>query len=83
MHLLASKIPFSQMSFPIEREFALFEGEIPTAMVICDQGMIWHTGQEGPSAEAFRLDGSKDARDRTLPESDICIGDKKCCSTVL
>lgn len=76
MHLLCFSDPFLSDAFP------LIEGEIPTAMAICDQGVIWHRGQEGPSAEAFKLDGSKDARDRTLLGSEICIGVKKCCSVV-
>lgn len=77
MHLLRFSDPFFSDVFP------LIAGENPTAMVICDQGMIWHTGQEGPSAQAFKLDGSKDARDRTLLGTEICRGDKKCCSIAL
>lgn len=77
MHLLYFSNPFFSDVFP------LIEGEIPTPMAICDQGMIRHRGQVGPSAEAFKLDGNKDARDRTLPGSEICLGDKKCCSIVL
>lgn len=35
------------------------------------------------SAEALKLDWSKDARDRAQPGSGICIGDTKCCNIVL
>lgn len=34
-------------------------------MVICNQGVIWHGGEEGPAAEWFKLAGSRNARDST------------------
>lgn len=30
---------------------------------MCDQGMIWHGGQEGPAAESDKVDGNRNARD--------------------
>ena len=36
-------------------------------MVICDQGMFWQGGQEGPDAEGVKVAGSRDARDRRTP----------------
>lgn len=36
-------------------------------MGIYNEGMIWHGGQERPTAEGVKLSGSKNARDRTAP----------------
>lgn len=43
------------------------EGEIQivncSAVVMCDQGMLWHGGQGGPAAGQVTLAGSRNARD--------------------
>ena len=38
-----------------------------SAVAVCHQGMIWHGGQEGLTAEEVKLVGSKNVRERTTP----------------
>lgn len=45
-------------------------------MVICDEGMIWHGGQEGPSVEGVKLTGSRDARYRMTPCKGVKFADE-------
>ena len=45
-------------------------------MVICDEGMIWHGGQEGQSVEGVKLTGSRDARDRMTPCKGVKFADE-------
>jgi len=36
-------------------------------MITCDRGIVWHGGQEGPTAEGVKLSASKKTRDRMTP----------------
>lgn len=49
--------------------------------VICEQGIMWHGGQGGPTAEQVKLAGSRDAGGEGLPVREWslpCWWDKKC-----
>ena len=49
-----------------------------SAVVICDQGMIWHGGQEDPTVEGIKLSGSRNAggRANSLWVSEASGGDE-------